>query len=207
MDIRKSTPFKARATFHVSPFHRIFVLHTKKANGKLLHFSHGFCFMYTEQIRKIGDQPLRDIIKKLGGWPVLEPNWKPPNISIEKLMGTLRGEYSEPVLLEIYVGADDKNSSINILQVRDWKSRRPSRRTCSIYFHIFSPSFSQIDQLVLALPSRDYYLKASSEGDLKAYHRYMTQTAVLLGANAENAFKELDHVVKFEMKLANVSKI
>lgn len=60
---------------------------------------------------------------------------------------------------------------------------------------------------MLALPSRDYYLKASSEGDLKAYHRYMTQTAVLLGANAENAFKELDHVVKFEMKLANVSKI
>lgn len=35
----------------------------------------------------------------------------------------------------------------------------------------------------------------------------MTQTAVLLGANVENAFKELDHVVKFEMKLANVSKI
>jgi membrane metallo-endopeptidase-like protein 1 len=64
-----------------------------------------------------------------------------------------------------------------------------------------------VDQLVLALPSRDYYLKASSEGDLKAYHRYMTQTAVLLGANVENAFKELDHVVKFEMKLANVSKI
>lgn len=64
-----------------------------------------------------------------------------------------------------------------------------------------------MDQLVLALPSRDYYLKPVSEGDLKAYHRYMTQTAVLLGANAEKAFEELDHVVKFEMKLANVSRI
>lgn len=64
-----------------------------------------------------------------------------------------------------------------------------------------------MDQLVLALPSRDYYLKASSEGDLKAYHRYMTQTAVLLGgANPEKAAMELDQVVKFEMKLANVSK-
>lgn len=59
----------------------------------------------------------------------------------------------------------------------------------------------------MALPSRDYYLKPVSEGDLKAYHRYMTQTAVLLGANAEKAFEELDHVVKFEMKLANVSRI
>jgi membrane metallo-endopeptidase-like protein 1 len=57
----------------------------------------------------------------------------------------------------------------------------------------------------LALPSRDYYLKASSEGDLKAYQRYMTQTAILLGANAENAARELEHVVMFEKKLANVS--
>jgi len=64
-----------------------------------------------------------------------------------------------------------------------------------------------VDQLVLALPSRDYYLKASSEGDLKAYHRYMTQTAVLLGAkDAESAHRELDDVVNFEIKLANVSK-
>jgi membrane metallo-endopeptidase-like protein 1 len=38
-------------------------------------------------------------------------------MSVEKLMGRLRGQYSEPVLIELYVGADDKNSSINILQV------------------------------------------------------------------------------------------
>lgn len=61
-----------------------------------------------------------------------------------------------------------------------------------------------MDQLVLALPSRDYYLNLSSENDLKAYHRYMTQTAVLLGANPETASSELKDVVKFEMKLANV---
>jgi hypothetical protein len=35
----------------------------------------------------------------------------------------------------------------------------------------------------------------------------MTQTAILLGANSENASKELELVVKFEMKLANVSRI
>lgn len=72
-----------------------------------------------DEIRKIGDLPLREILKSLGGWPVVETNWKPPNVSIERLMGRLRGEYSEPVLIELYVGADDKNSSINILQVRD----------------------------------------------------------------------------------------
>lgn len=92
-------------------------------------------------------------------------------------MGRLRGEYSEPVLVEFYVGADDKNSSSNILQ---------------------------LDQLVLALPSRDYYLKSSSEGDLKAYHRYMTQIARLLGAPT-TAYKELHDVVQFEISLANAS--
>jgi neprilysin len=64
--------------------------------------------------------------------------------------------------------------------------------------------FFQLDQLVLALPSRDYYLKASSAGDLRAYHKYMTQIALLLGADPETAFDELDDVVKFEIKLANV---
>jgi Peptidase family M13 len=73
---------------------------------------------HAEQIRKIGDQPLRDILKTLGGWPVIESNWKPPNRSIENLMGTLRSDYSEPVLIELYVGTDDKNSSLNVLQVR-----------------------------------------------------------------------------------------
>lgn len=93
-------------------------------------------------------------------------------------MGKLRGEYSEAVLIELYVGADDKNSSVNILQ---------------------------LDQLVLALPSRDYYLKSSSEGDLKAYHRYMTQIAILLGANPKTASAELEKVVQFEIRLANAS--
>jgi predicted metalloendopeptidase len=57
----------------------------------------------------------------------------------------------------------------------------------------------------LALPSRDYYLKADSEGDLKAYHRYMTEVAMLLGANASQAAEELEEVIRFEKELANVS--
>uniref|UniRef100_W8BVC8 Membrane metallo-endopeptidase-like 1 n=1 Tax=Ceratitis capitata TaxID=7213 RepID=W8BVC8_CERCA len=130
------------------------------------------------QIRKIGEGRLMDVLKSLGGWPVITPNWQPPNMTIEQLMGILRGVYSEPVLVELYVGADDKNSSINILQ---------------------------IDQPQLALPSRDYYLKPSSENDLKAYLKYMTQTAILLGASPATAGKELDEVLQFEIKLVNAS--
>lgn len=92
-----------------------------KVNGNLIFISPPSPCTHenirAEQIRRLGDQKLRDVLKTLGGWPVIEPNWKPPSVSIEYLMGTLRGEYSEPVLIELYVGADDKNSSINILQV------------------------------------------------------------------------------------------
>ncbi|XP_034671891.1 neprilysin-1 isoform X2 [Drosophila subobscura] len=131
------------------------------------------------QIRKIGSGRVKQVLKALGGWPVIERNWQPPaDLSVEKLMGHLRLNYSEPVLIELYVGADDKNSSVNILQM---------------------------DQLQYALPSRDYYLKESSANDRKAYHRYMTQVSVLLGANPATAAAELEQVVLFETQLVNVS--
>lgn len=60
---------------------------------------------------------MRKVLESLGGWPVTVKDWKAPNFSIEHLLGRLRGEYSEAVLVELYVGADDKNSSANILQV------------------------------------------------------------------------------------------
>lgn len=137
-----------------------------------------YLFAHIAQIRRVGDSPLLEILESLGGWPVTKKDWQPPDISIEALVGRLRGEFSEPVLMEIFVGADDKNSSTNILQ---------------------------LDQLVLALPSRDYYLKNSSANDLAAYHKYMTQTAILLGADPATAGQELESVLSFEVKLANVS--
>lgn len=56
----------------------------------------------------------------------------------------------------------------------------------------------------LALPSRDYYLKKSSEVQLAAYHRYMTNVAVLLGADPKNASEEFEKVIALEIQLANV---
>nr|CAD7394954.1 unnamed protein product [Timema cristinae] len=134
--------------------------------------------MNIHQIRKLGDRPLREVLESLGGWPVTVRNWEPPPFPVETLLGRLRGEFNEGVLIEQWVGPDDKNSSVNILQ---------------------------LDQMQLALPSRDYYLKASSEGDLKAYHKYMTEVALLLGANASTAAEELNKVIQFEKDLANAS--
>ncbi|CAD6235836.1 GSCOCG00008006001-RA-CDS [Cotesia congregata] len=132
------------------------------------------------QIRHIGDAPLKETLRNLGGWPVVEgTNWEPPkNLPIEILLGRIRGEFNEGVLVEHWVGPDDKNSSANILQ---------------------------LDQMQLALPSRDYYLKSNSKSELRAYHRYMTNVSVLLGADPEKAAEEFERVILFEKQLANAS--
>lgn len=56
----------------------------------------------------------------------------------------------------------------------------------------------------LALPSRDYYLKRNSETELNAYHCYMTNVALLLGADPQTASKEFNRVIVLEKQLANV---
>jgi len=70
------------------------------------------------QIQLTGDQPLRDTLQKLGGWPVLDPDWKGSDQSVESLLGRMRGEFNQGVLVEQWVGPDDKNSSVNIIQVQ-----------------------------------------------------------------------------------------
>lgn len=44
-----------------------------------------------------------------------------------------------------------------------------------------------------------------SSNDLSAYHRYMTQIAILLGADKETASAEMQEVIDFEVSLAKVS--
>lgn len=90
----------------------------QKHNVKVQNKNYSLISYVLEQIRKIGDAPLREILKTLGGWPVSTSSWKPPNFSIETLLGKLRGDYNEGVLIEQWVGPDDKNSSVHILQVR-----------------------------------------------------------------------------------------
>lgn len=59
----------------------------------------------------------------------------------------------------------------------------------------------------LGLPSRDYFLKDSSAEALQAYHKYMTEVAVLLGADKSTAPYELLKIIEFEIEMANVSKL
>lgn len=121
---------------------------------------------------------MKNLLKSYGGWPLLEKHWKKPNQSIEQLMGEMRSELNEHFLISVLVGPDDKNSSVNILLV---------------------------DQLILALPSREYYLKSSSNTDLEAYLNYMTKISLILGADPATVSDDMQEVLDFETQLASVS--
>lgn len=77
------------------------------------------------------------------------------------------------------VGEDDRNSSKHVLQ---------------------------IDQGGLGLPTRENYLnKTSHQKVLDAYLEYMVKVSVLLGANEKEARRQMQAVIEFETKLANIT--
>lgn len=62
----------------------------------------------------------------------------------------------------------------------------------------------QIDQTALGMLSREYYLDENESTYKQAYQKYMIAIAELLGANHTHAVKEMNEVLEFEVKLANV---
>jgi len=79
-----------------------------------------FSLSVTDAVYEVGDRPLRDVVESLGGWPVLDADWAPKheaNWSLERILGRLRGVHNTPLLVETFVAADDKNSSMNVIQV------------------------------------------------------------------------------------------
>ena len=134
----------------------------------MLYFCVSVC---VEQIDKVGDAPLREALQKVGGWPVLDPEWDPNEphylertsfalplpgskskssaskqqmmpLTIENLLGKIRGDYNQPIIIEQFVGPDDRNSSHNIIQ---------------------------FDQTSFGLPSREYFLKEVDNKEKEAY--------------------------------------
>lgn len=99
-------------------------------------------------------------------------------LNIENLLGKIRGDYNQPIIIEQYVGPDDRNSSHNIVQ---------------------------FDQTSFGLPSREYFLKEGVNKEKDAYLQLMVDIAELLGAERDYALEQMAKVVEFETELANVS--
>ena len=56
--------------------------------------------MKIEKIEEIHDQPLKELVQNLGGWPVINENWIPLNWKKEELLARLRAELNQGVLFD-----------------------------------------------------------------------------------------------------------
>ena len=147
------------------------------------------------------------MLEDVGQWPVLDPNWNEQKLhyikytqikiqnsgpgttpskkrtekvklTLESLLGKIRGDFNQPIIVEQYVGPDDQNSSMNIIQ---------------------------FDQTSLGLPSREYFLKEGDNKEKEAYLDLMVDIAELLGAKRSFALEQMNKVLEFETELANAT--
>lgn len=140
------------------------------------------CLDENETIEKLGAKPMLKLLRDIGGWNVTSNAANPFNVSawsLETALKTLQNKYNLGGLFAWGVGEDDRNSSRHIIQ---------------------------IDQVSLALPTKENYLNKSANAKiLSAYLEYMTKVAVLLGANETEATRQMQAVIDFETKLAEIS--
>ncbi|CAG0881750.1 unnamed protein product [Cyprideis torosa] len=130
-------------------------------------------------IAKLGEEVLHDVLRKMGGWPILEgDDWDEKNkdlkwtdlVFISRDLG-----FSVDNFLDFSVVTDIKNSSWRIID---------------------------LDQPSLGM-GRKYFMKGFDDPDVQAYYRYMVDTAVHLGADPEVAERELKESLLFEIDLSN----
>lgn len=75
--------------------------------------------MFKELIEKQGLEPLKEILKELGGWPVLEgEDWKDNNFNWTNII-TKHRQIGEIIFyfIELKIGNDEDNNTRSMIQV------------------------------------------------------------------------------------------
>ncbi|XP_078266641.1 neprilysin-like [Rhinoraja longicauda] len=139
-------------------------------------------------IENKGGKPLIAMLKDLSEWPVATDDWETTygkTWSLEKILSTMNAKYGKRVLIDFYVGTDDKNSNVHIIH---------------------------IDQPNLGMPSRDYYACTGAYKEAcEAYSEFMQKTANLIrkdkGLNKTEleVKREMDLVLQLEKEIANAT--
>jgi len=135
--------------------------------------------MDKETIEAAGLEPLKAILKKLGGWPLLEgAAWNEEGYKWYEMNYKFRENgYSVDYLVDFSVTTDLKNSSWRILD---------------------------LDQPGLGM-AREYLMKGLDDPDVQAYQEYMQDVALLLGADKDTVINDIKETIKFEIELAKIS--
>ncbi|NP_001296678.1 endothelin-converting enzyme 1-like [Hydra vulgaris] len=132
----------------------------------------------TKLIEQIGDLPMKKLVKDMGSWPVTDESFDESKWDSLEALTTVHKNISIAPVLQVYVAADIKNSSQNII--------------------VF-------DQSGISL-AKESYLKNSTFhiGHREAYLKYMKSIAKQMGAN-ETGLKYMNDVMEFETQLANIT--
>ncbi|XP_031626236.1 neprilysin-2-like isoform X2 [Contarinia nasturtii] len=146
---------------------------------RFIKLLYSLCMNQT-QIEETGLKSMIEIHNLLGGWPVVVGDQWNPN-------STWNWEKSSNDLLKAGFG----HAYLFVISI-DTDMRNSSRRR--IVF----------DEPTLGL-SREFLLQGTNDSVVQAYYDYMTDLAVIFGADRENAKQELLDVLEFEKNLANIS--
>ncbi|XP_035742254.1 endothelin-converting enzyme homolog isoform X1 [Vespa mandarinia] len=136
------------------------------------------CMDANETVEALGAQPLLDLLDTIGGWNI-SGNFSIDRWSLQNSMHILQNVYNMGGLFSWAVNEDDRNSTRYIIQ---------------------------IDQGGLTLPTADNYLNVTEHGKvLTAYLEYMTKIGVLLGGEENSTRRQMQDVIAFETRLANIT--
>ncbi|XP_064459407.1 neprilysin-2-like isoform X2 [Ornithodoros turicata] len=134
----------------------------------------------TSVIDNMGEEPLKQVLKEIGGWPVVEgDSWDATSFNwLDALSRYRKFGYSHDILLDLSVIPDFRNNTRYIID---------------------------LDQTSLGLPDRTYLIKGLNDSAVAAYFKLMTEAAIMLGADKSKVTEELKEALQFEITLANYS--
>lgn len=134
--------------------------------------------MNVDKLEELGVQPLLKLLKTLGGWPVLEENnWDGGNFTWWKwyISSNKLGLKLDSILTFSY-GMDIENASINVLQIRE---------------------------AALGLPG-EIMSQGLENKQVQVYFRFMSESAIVLGASKVQTEQELMKSLEFEIALSKI---
>ncbi|XP_054271423.1 neprilysin-2 isoform X2 [Macrosteles quadrilineatus] len=135
--------------------------------------------MNRSDIEEKGLTYIKELVQKMGGWPVLEGDqWDPAKFTWKDTVYKFKDEgFSIDYLIDFSITTDYKNSTKRVID---------------------------LDQASLSL-SREYLVKGMEEKLVQALYSYMVDIATMFGADRDRATKELKESLDFEIELAKIS--
>ncbi|CAL4159546.1 unnamed protein product, partial [Meganyctiphanes norvegica] len=160
--------------------------------------------MNLEEINERGVQPLKSVLRFMGGWPVVEgDSWNKDDFDWIKATHTNRKlGYSVSYLFDFSIDIDLGNNSWRIIGLDQPRNLGiPSRRAAKK-----EPSLRSLNPNPDRTPSdADSKYSVFNDSQVQAYFKFQVDLAVMLGADRGRAEEELKDSVVFESKLAKMT--